>query len=306
MVELDYIATEQRNENTSNIDSKSVHEMVRLMNEEDKKVAFAVEKELDKIAKASEVIYEQIRKGGRLIYIGCGTSGRLGILDAVECPPTFGTDPELIQAIIAGGTEAIFRAKEGAEDDEQEGRKDLEKIHFCEKDVLVGLAASGRTPYVLGAMVYAKRMGAPIIAVTCCPDSAIDKMADIGITPMPGPEVITGSTRLKSGTAEKMVLNMISTTVMIQMGKVYGNLMVDVKATNEKLLERTVRIVKTCTNATDGEARRVLEECEYSAKVAIVMILMGVGSKEAKELLEEKNGRIQEILKTGKNMETVI
>lgn len=300
MVELDYIATEQRNENTSNIDSKSVLEMVRLMNEEDKKVAFAVEKELDKIAKASEVIYGQIKKGGRLIYIGCGTSGRLGILDAVECPPTFGTDPELIQAIIAGGTEAIFRAKEGAEDDGQEGREDLEKIHFCEKDVLVGIAASGRTPYVLGAMAYAREKGAPVIAVTCCPDSAIDQLADIGIAPMPGPEVITGSTRLKSGTAEKMILNMLSTTVMIQMGKVYDNLMVDVKATNEKLLERTVRIVKTCTDATDGEARRVLKECEYSAKAAIVMILMGVGSQEAKELLEEKNGRIQEILNTAR------
>ncbi len=297
MVELDYIATEQRNENTSNIDSKSVYEMVRLMNEEDKKVAFAVEKELGKIAKASEVIYGQIRKGGRLVYIGCGTSGRLGILDAVECPPTFGTDPQLIQAIIAGGTEAIFRAKEGAEDDGQEGREDLEKIGFCEKDVLVGLAASGRTPYVLGAMAYAREKGAPIIAVTCCPDSAIDQMADIGIAPMPGPEVITGSTRLKSGTAEKMVLNMLSTTVMIQMGKVYGNLMVDVKATNEKLLERTVRIVKTCTHASDEEARRVLKECEYSAKAAIVMILTGAGSQEAKALLEEKNGRIQEILK---------
>ena len=297
MVELDYIATEQRNENTSNIDSKSVYEMVRLMNEEDKKVAFAVEKELGKIAKASEVIYGQIRKGGRLVYIGCGTSGRLGILDAVECPPTFGTDPQLIQAIIAGGTEAIFRAKEGAEDDGQEGREDLEKIGFCEKDVLVGLAASGRTPYVLGAMAYAREKGAPIIAVTCCPDSAIDQMADIGIAPMPGPEVITGSTRLKSGTAEKMVLNMLSTTVMIQMGKVYGNLMVDVKATNEKLLERTVRIVKTCTHASDEEARRVLKECEYSAKATIVMILTGAGSQEAKALLEEKNGRIQEILK---------
>ena len=297
MVELDYIATEQRNENTSNIDSKSVYEMVRLMNEEDKKVAFAVEKELGKIAKASEVIYGQIRKGGRLVYIGCGTSGRLGILDAVEGPPTFCTDPPLIQAIIAGGTEAIFRAKEGAEDDGQEGREDLEKIGFCEKDVLVGLAASGRTPYVLGAMAYAREKGAPIIAVTCCPDSAIDQMADIGIAPMPGPEVITGSTRLKSGTAEKMVLNMLSTTVMIQMGKVYGNLMVDVKATNEKLLERTVRIVKTCTHASDEEARRVLKECEYSAKAAIVMILTGAGSQEAKALLEEKNGRIQEILK---------
>ena len=297
MVELDYIATEQRNENTSNIDSKSVYEMVRLMNEEDKKVAFAVEKELGKIAKASEVIYGQIRKGGRLVYIGCGTSGRLGILDAVECPPTFGTDPQLIQAIIAGGTEAIFRAKEGAEDDGQEGREDLEKIGFCEKDVLVGLAASGRTPYVLGAMAYAREKGAPIIAVTCCPDSAIDQMADIGIAPMPGPEVITGSTRLKSGTAEKMVLNMLSTTVMIQRGKVYGNLMVDVKATNEKLLERTVRIVKTCTHASDEEARRVLKECEYSAKATIVMILTGAGSQEAKALLEEKNGRIQEILK---------
>lgn len=298
MVELDFIDTEQRNERTAGIDKSSVYEMVRLMNEEDKKVAFAVEKELDKIAKASEVIYEQLRQGGRLIYIGCGTSGRLGVLDAVECPPTFGTDPEMIQALIAGGTGAVFRAKEGAEDDRTEGVRDLEKIAFSKKDVLVGIAASGRTPYVLGAMEYAKNIGAPVIAVTCCPGSAVDRMADIGIAPKPGPEVITGSTRLKSGTAEKMVLNMLSTTVMIQMGKVYGNLMVDVKASNEKLLERAVRIVKTTTKVSDEKARSVLEKCDYSAKVAIVMIEMDVEEQKARQLLWESNGRIQEILKS--------
>lgn len=203
----------------------------------------------------------------------------------------------MIQAIIAGGTEAIFRAKEGAEDDKNEGKEDLKRIHFSSKDVLVGIAASGHTPYVLGAMEYARQAGAPVIAITCCPGSSIDQMADIGIAPTPGPEVITGSTRLKSGTVEKMVLNMLSTTVMIQMGKVYGNLMVDVKATNEKLLERTVRIVRTSTGVSDELARETLKKCEFSAKTAIVMILMDADCEEAKRLLSDNNGRIQEILK---------
>lgn len=295
MVELDRIDTEQRNENTAHIDTVPVLEMVRLMNEEDKNVALAVEKELAHIAKASELIYEQLKQGGRLIYCGCGTSGRLGVLDAAECPPTFGTDPSMVQALMAGGEGAILKAVEGAEDNKQMGEDDLKRIGFQKKDVLVGIAASGRTPYVIGAMEYAKQIGSPVIGVSCCPGSVIDTFADVGIAPAPGPEVITGSTRLKSGTAQKMVLNMLSTTVMIQMGKVYGNLMVDVKATNEKLVERTVRIVKSCTSVTDERAREVLAQCDYSAKEAIVMILAKTDHDGAGRLLAEHGGRINEI-----------
>lgn len=300
MVELDRIETEQRNENTGHIDTVPVLEMVRLMNEEDKNVALAVEKELAHIAAASELIYGQMKRGGRLIYSGCGTSGRLGVLDAAECPPTFGTDPELVQALMAGGEGALLKAVEGAEDDKQGGENDLKAIGFCEKDVLVGIAASGRTPYVIGAMEYARKVGTPVIGVSCCPGSEIDTLADVGIAPAPGPEVITGSTRLKSGTAQKMVLNMLSTTVMIQMGKVYGNLMVDVKATNEKLVERTVRIVRSCTKATDEKAREVLKQCGFSAKEAIVMILAQTDREGAERLLAEHEGRINDIQKCRK------
>lgn len=296
MVELEKIDTEQRNEKSAQIDCVPVLEMVRIMNEEDKKVPQAVEQVLPQIAEASEIIYGQLRNGGRLIYVGCGTSGRLGVLDAAECPPTFGTDYELVQALMAGGEGAFVKAVEGAEDDKELGVSDLQKINFSSKDALVGIAASGRTPYVIGAMEYAKTLGAPVIAVTCCPDSEIDRMADIGIAPAPGPEVITGSTRLKSGTAEKMVLNMISTTVMIQMGKVYGNLMVDVKATNEKLVERTIRIVRTCTDASVEDAKAALEKCDYSAKTAIVMLLLGISAEEAEAALKENDNRIRQTI----------
>ena len=213
-MELSKIATEKRNENTLHIDELSTRDMVKLINDEDKKVAEAVEKELDHIAAAIDLIADKLSKGGRLIYTGCGTSGRLGILDAVECPPTYSTDPETVMGIIAGGYPAIFKAVEGAEDDASLGEEDLKKVSFSEKDVLVGLAASGRTPYVIGAMKYAKSLGASVLSVTCCKGSEIDQLADIGIAPMPGSEVITGSTRMKSGTAEKMVLNMLSTGSM--------------------------------------------------------------------------------------------
>lgn len=296
MIELKAIVTEQKNERSKNIDNLSTIEALQLINDEDKQVAFAVEKELEHIAEAIEVVYEKMAKGGRLIYCGCGTSGRLGILDAVECPPTFGTDPELVQAVMAGGMMAFVKAVEGAEDDVELGVKDLKNIQFTNKDILVGIAASGRTPYVIGAIEYAKSIGAKTISVTCCPGSQINLITDVSIAPQPGPEVITGSTRLKSGTAQKMVLNMISTCVMIKLGKVYGNLMVDVKATNEKLVERTVSIVRSAAKASDEKARETLAKCGYSAKTAIVMILCDMEAEEAEDALIKANGRIAKII----------
>ena len=296
MVELQKIATEQRNPNTTHIDTLPTLEMVRLINQEDQKVALAVAQVAPEIARAIDVITRQLSQGGRLFYAGCGTSGRLGILDAVECPPTYSTDPELVQAIIAGGYPAIFRAVEGAEDDFDLGRRDLQERGFASQDVLVGLAASGRTPYVLGAMGYARELGAAVIAVTCCPGSEVDRMADIGIAPTPGPEVITGSTRMKSGTAQKMVLNMLSTGTMIKLGKVYGNLMVDVKPSNEKLIRRCVTIVREAVGCEEDQAVSALEVCGYRPKVAIVMLLKKIDAEQARELLEQAQGRIARVV----------
>jgi len=239
-----------------------------------------------------DVIAAQLKQGGRLVYSGCGTSGRLGVLDAVECPPTYSTDPGEVIGLIAGGNEAIFRAKEGAEDDEALGAEDLKKIDFGSKDVLVGIAASGRTPYVLGAMNYAKEQGAHVIGISCNPGSQVEKTAEIAITPTPGPEVVTGSTRMKSGTAQKMVLNMLSTGAMIKLGKVYGNLMVDVKATNEKLVERCKRIVCEATGVDYDTATKALEQCGYRAKVAIVMLKTGGDVHDAEQRLEAHEGRV--------------
>lgn len=296
MVELQKIATEQRNPNTMNIDTLSTLEMVKLINREDHRVADAVGEVTDKIAQAVDVIAEKLAAGGRLIYCGAGTSGRLGILDAVECPPTYSTDPETVQALMAGGYGAIFKAVEGAEDSKELGVEDMKNIHFSQKDVLVGIAASGRTPYVMGCMEYAKQLGAPTVAVTCCPGSELDQFADIGIAPAPGPEVVTGSTRMKSGTAQKMVLNMLSTGAMIKLGKVYGNLMVDVKPSNEKLIRRCVTIVCSAAECTEAEATKALEECDYRPKVAIVMVLRGVNADTACAMLQKAEGRIAKVL----------
>ena len=296
MVELQKIATEQRNPNTMNIDTLSTLDMVKLINREDHRVADAVGEVTDKIAQAVDVIAEKLAAGGRLIYCGAGTSGRLGILDAVECPPTYSTDPETVQALMAGGYGAIFKAVEGAEDSKELGVQDMQNIHFGPKDVLVGIAASGRTPYVRGCMEYAKRLGAPTVAVTCCPGSELDQFADIGIAPAPGPEVVTGSTRMKSGTAQKMVLNMLSTGAMIKLGKVYGNLMVDVKPSNEKLIRRCVTIVCSAAECTEAEATKALEECDYRPKVAIVMVLRGVDAETACAMLQKAEGRIAKVL----------
>mgnify|MGYP004457913957 CR=1 FL=1 len=296
MVELQKIATEQRNPNTMNIDTLSTRDMINLINREDHRVAEAVEEVTDKIAEAVDVIADCLSKGGRLIYCGAGTSGRLGILDAVECPPTYSTDPETVQALMAGGYDAIFKAVEGAEDSKELGKEDMEGIHFCKKDVLVGIAASGRTPYVLGCMEFAKEVGAPTISVTCCPGSVLDQFADIGIAPAPGPEVVTGSTRMKSGTAQKMVLNMLSTGTMIKLGKVYSNLMVDVKPSNEKLIRRCITIVCTAAECSEEEATRALEQCDYRPKAAIVMVLCGVDADAARKLLDKAEGRIAMVL----------
>lgn len=296
MVELNKLDTEQKNERTKNIDILSTLEVLKLINDEDKKVAYAVENELEHIALAVDLIYEKMSTGGRLIYSGCGTSGRLGILDAVECPPTFGTDPELVQALIAGGIMAFVKAVEGAEDSQELGAEDLMSIHFSSNDILVGIAASGRTPYVIGAINYANSIGAKTIGLTCCKNSQLDAITDVSINLQPGPEVITGSTRLKSGTAQKMVLNMLSTSVMIKLGKVYGNLMVDLKATNEKLVERAVTIVRSITEVDDTTARKTLESCDFSAKAAIVMLKCNLTAVEAEEAIEKANGHLSRII----------
>ena len=296
MLELQKIATEQRNPNTMNIDTLSTLDMVKLINREDHRVAEAVALVTDKIAEAVDVIAARLSTGGRLIYCGAGTSGRLGILDAVECPPTYSTDPETVQALMAGGYGAIFKAVEGAEDSKELGVTDMKSIGFSAKDVLVGIAASGRTPYVLGCMEYAKELGAPTVAVTCCPGSILDSFADNGIAPAPGPQVVTGSTRMKSGTAQKMVLNMLSTGAMIKLGKVYGNLMVDVKPSNEKLVRRCVTIVCSATDCTEEEAVDALEQCGYHPKTAIVMLLRSVDAETADRLLEAAGGRIAKVL----------
>lgn len=293
------IKTEERNERTARIDALSTIDMIRLINDEDKKVALAVEKEAEHIAAAVDVIAAQLEAGGRLIYCGCGTSGRLGVLDAVECPPTYSTDPDMVVGLIAGGYNAMFRAVEGAEDDASLGGKDLRELGFCARDVLVGIAASGRTPYVLGAMAYAKSVGARVIGVTCCPGSPVTEAAGIAIAPAPGPEVVTGSTRMKSGTAQKMVLNMLSTGAMIKLGKVYGNLMVDVKPSNEKLVCRCRRIVCAAAEVDEEAARAALERCGYRPKTAIVMLRLGVDAEQARELLERSGGRVAAALAAG-------
>jgi len=290
------IQTEARNPDSMHIDSLSTLDMVTLINSEDKKVAEAVEKVLPEIARAIDVIAEKMSTGGRLIYAGCGTSGRLGVLDAAECPPTFSADPNQVIGLIAGGEGAMFKAVEGAEDSISLGREDLQKLGFSDKDVLVGIAASGRTPYVLGALDYAKKCGAPAVSVSCCPGSAVTEIADINIAPMPGPEVVTGSTRMKSGTAQKMVLNMLSTCSMIRLGKVYGNLMVDVKPSNEKLIHRCERIVSAAADVSEEEAAVYLKQCSYHPKTAIVMIKCGVDAEHAIKLLDEFKGRIADVI----------
>ena len=295
-LKLDKLTTESRNLNTSNIDKVSTLEMVKIINNEDKKVAEAVEKEIPKIAQAIDYVVERIKKGGRLIYIGAGTSGRLGILDASECPPTYGVSEELIQGIIAGGHEAIFRAKEGAEDSKELAIEDLKLKKLSSNDIVVGIAASGRTPYVVGGLEYGNQIGALTISITCNSDSEVSKTSQISIAPIVGAEVITGSTRLKSGTAQKLVLNMLSTGSMIKLGKVYGNLMVDVKATNKKLIERAKKIVCEATGIEKNLAEDILLKTDYDVKLSIFMILSGLSLNDAREKLLENDGYIAKAL----------
>lgn len=297
-INLEKLTTESRNPNTLDIDKVSTLEMVKKINDEDKKVSEAVEKELPKIAEAIDGIVRGIRNGGRLIYIGAGTSGRLGILDASECPPTYGVSEELVQGVIAGGVEAIFRAKEGAEDSKELAVEDLKLKKLSENDTVVGLAASGRTPYVISGLEYANEIGALTISITCNANSEVSKAAKISIAPVVGPEVVTGSTRLKAGTAQKLVLNMLSTGAMIKLGKVYGNLMVDVRPSNEKLIERVKKIVCEATGVEKEEAEKVLNETDFDAKLSIFMILSKLNKKEAKEVLDLNIGYIAEALKS--------
>lgn len=297
MIALEKLTTEQRNPATEHIDELPTLDMVALMNAEDKKVAEAVEKILPQIARAIDLIAEKLQKGGHLFYMGAGTSGRLGILDAVECPPTYGTDYELVQGLIAGGATAIFQAKEGAEDDPALGRADLEEAGFAAKDVLVGIAASGRTPYVKGGLAYAKELGATAIALACAEQAEIAELSDLALLPVTGPEVVTGSTRMKAGTAQKMVLNMLSTGTMVKLGKVYGNLMVDVKATNEKLAERALRIVMAAAGCQRKEAEAALRRAGGQAKLAILIALTGCSPAEGRLQLGMAQGHLAKALK---------
>lgn len=290
MENFDAIATEQRNERTVGIDEMSTVEMLKVINEEDMIVPQAVSRCLDDIAVVVEETADRLRHGGHLYYVGAGTSGRLGILDASECPPTFGVEPDLVVGLIAGGDTAIRNAVEGAEDDREQGAADLKRCGLSEKDIVVGIAASGRTPYVIGALEYAGSIGAYTAAVTMTPGAAIAEIARQPIACPVGGEVITGSTRMKAGTATKLILNMISTGTMIKLGKVYGNLMVDVRATNEKLKARAVRIVKTVTGCSDEKAAAALAEADGNAETAILMIIGGISGAEATKRLEEVDG----------------
>jgi len=295
-LDLSQMITEGRNPASQNIDELSTEAMLRIINDEDKKVALAVEAILPQIAAAVDAICAAFRAGGRLIYCGAGTSGRLGILDASECPPTFGTPREQVIGLIAGGHTAILQAVENAEDNREQGAQDLKDIHFSRHDVLVGIAASGRTPYVLGALAYANELGATTVALTCNPDSAMAQVAAIALTPVVGPEIVTGSSRMKAGTAQKLVLNMLTTGAMIRSGKVYGNLMVDVEATNQKLVQRQVNIVMQATDCDDATARAALTACGGHCKTAILMVLAGLDADEAKALLSQHQGFIRQAL----------
>lgn len=295
---LSHLISEGRNPDTVDIDLLSAQEIVERLNQQDKHVPLAVEKVLPEIALAVDRITYAFKHGGRLIYIGAGTSGRLGVLDASECPPTFGVSDQMVIGLIAGGKEAMFSAKEGAEDCAELGIQDLKSIHFTDQDVVVGIAASGRTPYVIGALEYANDLGATTIALSCNPDSPIAELAQIAISPVVGPEALTGSTRLKSGTAQKLVLNMLTTASMIRLGKSYQNLMVDVKATNRKLIARAVRIVMQATDCERAEAEYLLAQSNNNVKVAILMHLTGLSYAEAMDKLTESDGFLRRAMES--------
>ena len=298
---LSQMITEQRNPNSQNIDQLSPLEIVQIINQEDKQVAVVVEKCLPQIALAVEKIEHAFLNGGRLVYIGAGTSGRLGVLDASECPPTYGVPPEMVVGIIAGGERALRHPIEGAEDNREQGKTDLQAVNFNEKDVLVGIAASGRTPYVIGALEYARSLGATTVAIASNPQSAMAQIADIAIETVVGAEVLTGSSRMKSGTAQKLVLNMLTTAAMVRIGKCYQNLMVDVQASNEKLKARAIKIVMEATDCSQVEAEQTLKVAENNAKLAIMMILSQLDKTAAEQLLAKHQGRLRSALVSQEN-----
>ncbi|AHA09383.1 N-acetylmuramic acid 6-phosphate etherase [Bacillus toyonensis] len=293
---LENLSTEHRNEKTTNLDEMSIKEVLQSMNEEDRTVALAVEKEIEHIEKAVQTVIKSFEEEGRLIYIGAGTSGRLGILDAVECPPTFGTDDKMVQGFIAGGLKAFTKAVEGAEDREELAEEDLKSIGLNEKDTVIGIAASGRTPYVIGGLKYAHSVGASTASISCNKNAEISKYAKLNVEVETGAEILTGSTRLKAGTAQKLVLNMISTASMIGVGKVYKNLMVDVQSTNEKLVERSKRIIVEATGVSYEVAAEYYEKANRNVKVAIVMVLLQCEYGEALEKLKEAKGFVKKAL----------
>ncbi|WP_044641228.1 N-acetylmuramic acid 6-phosphate etherase [Risungbinella massiliensis] len=296
ILQLNKLSTEQRNRETMDIDELSTLEIVQKINKADYEVPKAVERELGTIAKVIDQTVSCIQNNGRLIYMGAGTSGRLGVLDASECPPTYGTDPNLVVALMAGGPEAFIQAKEGAEDDPDLGKSDLVSIQLTPNDIVIGLAASGRTPYVIGGLEYANQLGAKTAAIVCTDDSELAHVAHDTIAVVPGAEVVTGSTRMKAGTAQKLVLNMISTGTMIRLGKVYQNLMVDVKPTNEKLVQRARNIVQEATGCSVEQAEAALEDHQYHAKPAILQILTGLKPDKVRELLKKSQGVLKKAL----------
>jgi len=294
--QLTLLTTESQNEHTMKIDTASTKEILNIMNKEDQKVALAVQKVLPDVEVAVEFVSESFQKEGRLIYVGAGTSGRLGVLDAVECPPTFSTNPDQVQGLMAGGEKAFVKAVEGAEDKEELGAADLQKIHLNERDTVIGIAASGRTPYVIGALRYAKSVKAKTVALSCNGNSLIGKEADHSIEVVVGPEVLTGSTRLKAASAHKMILNMISTAAMIKVGKAYENLMIDVHVSNEKLKERAIGIICKITGVSYEQASRTLEEANNEVKTAVVMIKTNENYDTAKMLLNNADGYVRKAI----------
>lgn len=292
---IENLLTETRNPASSAIDALPTMEMLRVINAADQEVALSVQRELPHIAAAVDAIAARLEAGGRLFYTGAGTSGRLGVLDASECPPTFNTPPDLVQGLIAGGDRALRHSVERAEDDPAQGRRDLLDRNFSGRDALVGIAASGRTPYVLGAIEYARSLGALTIGLSCTPHSQVAQAAEIAITPLPGPEIVTGSTRMRAGTATKLVLNMLSTGVMIRMGYVYGNLMVNVQPTNTKLVDRARRIIASIADVSYDEASRLLAEAG-SVRTAILMHKRNLSRVDAEALLATVKGRLRAAL----------
>ena len=293
---LDKLLTERSHKDSFDLDSLSVPDILAVMNAADSEVHAAVGREIPRIAKAIDAITTGLQNNGRLFYIGAGTSGRLGVLDAAECPPTFFTPPELVQAIIAGGDRALRRSVEASEDDPKAGGSDLRDAGFSSRDVVVGISSSGRTPYVLGAVAEARRIGAISCGISCTPDSELSRAVDYPIEPLPGPEILAGSTRLRAGTATKLVLNMISTAVMVRLGHVYGNLMVNVQPSNSKLQDRARRIIQEIAGVSYERAAELLEQGGRSVRTAVVMEKKRVGREEAERLLQQASGRLAQIL----------